>query len=178
MNHQHFKEWLISEEPLSLEQSQELEVHIKDCVSCQQLQTAWSDVHHIIKDTTDVDPMPGFTSRWEMRWKQQHKHAQKRLIWIVSTSLASIAIFVSFLLSLQLFELIRSPEQVALVFISRFAVLISYLTITKDYLNFLSIYLPRVSFPIIVFAFGMMTLLCVIWLATMKQISRAWRIAK
>jgi predicted anti-sigma-YlaC factor YlaD len=178
MNHQYFKEWLITDEPLTLEQTQKLEEHLKECNACQQLQTAWLEVQHYISVTPDVDPLPGFTSRWEERITRQHRHAQKRLTWIVFATLAGIAFLVTILLSLHVTEFIRSPQQITLVFLSRFAVLISYLTITKDYLNFVSTYIPKISLPVIVFTSGLMTLLCVLWLATMKQISSAWRIVK
>jgi hypothetical protein len=178
MNHQYFKDWLLTEEPLTFEQTQKLEQHINECNSCQQLQTAWLDIHRLIKVIPDVDPVPGFTTRWEERVIQQRKQAQKRLTWIAFTSLSGIALLVTVMLGFQVFELIRSPQQITLVFLSRIAVLISYLTITKDYLNFLSTYIPEVSFPIIVFSSGLMTLLCVLWFATMKQVSSDWRIVK
>jgi hypothetical protein len=169
---------VITEEPLSLEQTQKLEDHIKECHSCQQLQAAWLNVHHLIKVTPDVNPLPGFTSRWEKRLIQQHRHAQKRLTWIVFAGLASIAFLVMILLGVQVLELMRSPQQLLLVFFSRFAVVISYLSTTKDYLSLFSIYLPQISFPVIVLTTGLITLLCVLWLATMKQISNVWRIVK
>lgn len=178
MNHQLFKELLLTEEPLTSEQTLELEEHIKECNNCQQLQAAWLEVHHLINITPEVDPLPGFTSRWEERIIQQRKQAQKRLTWIVFGSIASSALFVTILMGLQVFELIRSPQQITLVFLSRFAALVSYLTVTKDYLNLFSMFLPEVSLPVIVITIGIMTLFCVLWLATMKQISSVWRIVK
>lgn len=178
MNHQYIKEWLLKEEPLSSEESQILEDHIKECNSCQQLQLAWQDIHHMIKLTPDVDPLPGFTSRWEERLTQRTIYAQKRLTWVVITGIACIALLITILMGFQVSELIHSPQQITLIFLSHLATLISYLTITKDYLNFLSSYIPAVSLPVIVFSSGLMTFLCVLWLATMKQISSAWRIIK
>jgi hypothetical protein len=178
MNHQYFKEWLTTDEPLTSDQAQKLEDHIKECQNCHQLQAAWSDVQHILKDIQDVEPLPGFTSRWEGRLARERKQGQKRLTWIVFASLAGSAFLIMVLLGLHVFELIRSPEQIALVFLSRFAVLFSYLTITKNYLSFFSASIPEISFPVIVFASGFLTILCVLWLAAMKQISSVWRIVK
>lgn len=178
MNHQYFKEWLLTEEALSTEQKHMLDDHIKGCSDCQRLRSAWFDVHHLIKVTPDIHPFPGFTSRWESRLIQQRKQTQKRLTWIVFAGLLVIAFLISIVLGLQVSEFFHSPQQLILSFLSRLAVLISYLTVTKDYFNFLSLAITKISFPLMVFSSGLMTLFCVLWLAAMKQISSVWRIAK
>lgn len=178
MNHQHIKEWLISDDPLTPEQSRTLEEHVKDCESCQNLETAWSEVFHLITNTPEIEPRPGFLNRWESLLIQQRRRTQKRLTWVVFGTMTIIAVVVMMLLGYQIFEIIRSPQQIVLVFLSRVAIFISYLNITKDYINLFSVYLPVIPLPVFVLTSGITTLLCVLWLAVIKQISTAWRIVK
>lgn len=178
MNHQHFKEWLVTDDPLTPEESQILDEHLKDCEACQQLQTAWYEINHLIKTTPELEPIPGFVERWQARLVYQRRISQKRLTWIVFVSLASITSIIMILLGYQFFEILRSPQQVALIFFSRVAVLISYLNMTRDYLSFFSIYLPEIPLPIIILSSGFIVFLCVLWLATIKKISSAWRTLK
>lgn len=178
MNHQHIKEWLISDDPLTPEQSRIIEDHLSGCESCRHLQTAWSEVFNFIKTTPVMEPRPGFLKRWESRLIQQQRQTQKRLTWIVFGAMTIIAVIIMILLGYQIFEIIRSPQQIVLVFLSRVAIFISYLNITKDYVSLFSIYLPDIPVPIFILISGITTLLCVLWLAVFKQISTAWRIVK
>jgi hypothetical protein len=178
MNHQHFKEWLISDDPLTPEQSRSLAEHIKDCESCRNLQTAWSEVFNLITATPDMEPRLGFLNRWESRLIKQRRRTQKRLTWVVFGTMTIIAFIIMMLLGYQIFEIIRSPQQIVLVFLSRVAIFISYLNITKDYVSLFSIYLPDIPVPVFVLTSGITTLLCVLWLAVIKQISTARRIVK
>lgn len=178
MNHQHIKEWLISDDPLTPDQSRTLEEHVKDCESCRRLQTAWSEVFHLINTTPDLEPRPGFLKRWESRLMQQRRRTQKRLTWVVFGTMAIITIVIMMLLGYQIFEIMRSPQQIYLIFLSRVAIFLSYLNVTKDYISLFSVYLPDIPVSVFIFTSGITTLLCVLWLAVIKQISTAWRIVK
>ena len=67
MNHQPFEEWLLSEDPLSPEEKQSLEVHLKNCEHCRELKSAWHGVNTLFMDIPDVKPEAGFVDRWSKR---------------------------------------------------------------------------------------------------------------
>jgi predicted anti-sigma-YlaC factor YlaD len=67
MDHQPFENWILSEEPLSPENTGELETHLEKCDHCRELQNAWSGVIDLFQEVPEVEPLPGFVNRWQER---------------------------------------------------------------------------------------------------------------
>jgi hypothetical protein len=62
MNHLPFEIWLLSEEPLSTEDSQALQDHLQECEQCSRLREAWSGVEVLFADVPEIEPQPGFVN--------------------------------------------------------------------------------------------------------------------
>jgi hypothetical protein len=59
MNHQPFRDWLLSEEKLSIDQTQALKDHLHSCESCSQIEAAWLEVdqrliNHLVHPHTRI----------------------------------------------------------------------------------------------------------------------------
>ncbi len=75
MNHRPFENWLLEDQPLTLEQNRELQSHLRICTSC----SAIAESNLALHTTRIVSPTPGFIGRFqlqlvkrrrELRWRQ------------------------------------------------------------------------------------------------------------
>ncbi len=46
------------------------------------LETTWQEIEFEIKKSGQIGPLPGFSNRWKVRLKEQHKIEQRRQAWI------------------------------------------------------------------------------------------------
>lgn len=67
MNHLPFENWLLSEETLTPENELLLQDHLETCDQCRELQASWISVIDLFMDVPEVEPAPGFLSRWQGR---------------------------------------------------------------------------------------------------------------
>jgi predicted anti-sigma-YlaC factor YlaD len=178
MNHQYFKDWLLSEDPLTSDQTDALQEHLQTCDTCRQLEAAWSEVHLLFQNDQEVDPKPDFTERWLKELNTQQLKRQKRMVWIVFGVTVGIAGLLLFLLSYQAFDLLSSPTQLVLIGISRVVYLLSLLYATSDILQVLTNLVPKVSPAVFVLFTGMVSFLSVLWFVTYKQLITNRRLLK
>jgi hypothetical protein len=73
MNHQPFENWLLSEESLTPENQRILQDHLETCDQCRELQASWNDVIDLFLDVPEVEPAPGFVSRWQGRLETERQ---------------------------------------------------------------------------------------------------------
>nr|MBC8332700.1 zf-HC2 domain-containing protein [Anaerolineae bacterium] len=79
--HQPFETWILLDEPLTPEQAQSLDAHIKTCAACHALKAAWGRVDAIFQETPALEPVPGFANRWQAQLSQQRnlqRYARQR----------------------------------------------------------------------------------------------------
>jgi hypothetical protein len=91
MNHQHFNEWLLSEETLTPAQDKELRFHLRTCESCQMLTSAWEQVQIGFQTSHMVSPQPGFVARWQERQALHQEEAHRRQTIIAISVSAGVA---------------------------------------------------------------------------------------
>jgi predicted anti-sigma-YlaC factor YlaD len=115
MNHRPFEEYLLTEEPLTVEQSRQLHEHLLTCDRCRQLETGWGEVQRLIHTTSQVTPQTGFASRWHERLAAQRTRRHRRQLWLSFSITASIAAILLILLGIQIWTSLRTPEQWLLV---------------------------------------------------------------
>jgi hypothetical protein len=140
MKHQPFESWLINDDPLTSEQTQSLDEHLKVCEQCQQLQIARINVEALFRDTPSVDPAPGFALRWQARLKREHQlelaTRHRWQSWITLILIANAVSLFAILLGMQFFNTFDSITELLLVWVYR---LTSLLTIINLFQNFLAI---------------------------------------
>lgn len=101
MSHQPYETWIFSENTLSLDQQDQLQVHIKQCEQCQNFYYAISQVDTLFTASKLNNPAPGFTQRWHDRLVQQRQQALQKRLWLIPAGLlGSAGIIVSILLLL------------------------------------------------------------------------------
>ena len=76
MDHRPYKDWLLSEEPLTTEQKHQLQAHLRTCSTC----TALAEVDLALRLTRPALPAEGFASRFQIRLEAQKKALRRRTI--------------------------------------------------------------------------------------------------
>lgn len=82
MNHEPYDEWLLSGEELTADQQQRLAEHLETCPDCTRIFAVWGAVDQAMRSAPQVEPEPGFSSRWKQRLADRQEAHQHRLIWI------------------------------------------------------------------------------------------------
>ncbi len=91
MSHQPYETWLLSEEDLDEEQQKALRTHLEGCQQCIQLSHSWSQVQSLINSSSEPEPTPGFSRRWENRLAIRRQQQQQRKMWFLTLGLFGIA---------------------------------------------------------------------------------------
>ena len=123
MNHQPFEELLLSEDPLSPEEVESLEFHLKNCTHCSELTSAWHHVKDLFVKVPVVEPEAGFVDRWtnrlgiEKQLDQVVRHRWQSIIMLIlfANVITGLVIF----LGTQFFTSFDSPLSLVLSGISK-----------------------------------------------------------
>ena len=146
MNHQPFEDWLFTEEPLTIEEQSALNEHVEICKHCKSLQNAFSGVLSLIDDVQEVEPAPGFVSRWQERLAAEHQmDLVVRNRWqsmIVLILIGNVLAGLVFLLSTQFFSTFDTPISLVLSGINR---LVSFVTLFNTIQNIFLTLLRTIS---------------------------------
>ncbi len=176
MNHQPFKNWLLSEEDLSVEQAQSLQEHLASCESCSQVQASWNEMEFIIQHTPQVSPAAGFTQRWEQRLAQQQALEQDRKGWFSITATAIIAVVLSTFFIIQVWELIRSPNPFLMTWLNQLMSLVADYYILQNMLRVHSWWNIGYLLLGMFFLVGIISFMSVLWATAYQKFSLARRI--
>lgn len=177
MKHQPFRRWLISEEPLSVEQSQALRDHLSSCESCNEIETAWKELELVIRRTPDVDPAPGFPERWQSHLLEYQSHRQARRGWLTISLTALVVASLLVVLIAQLWSLYQAPGPFLADWLTRLVSVASFYYTLQNFVSSYSWYDPLYTFIGMFFLVGMISFMSVLWLATYRKFSMARRVA-
>jgi hypothetical protein len=175
MNHQPFRDWLLSEEKLSADQIQQMQEHLQSCESCRQTEVAWLEVESAFHKIPQAQPAPGFTNRWQTHLAEYKERKQKRTGWITIGFTIVIIISLLSILTTQLWSLIQTPGPYLAEWFTRiFSLVAIYLTVQDMFRSF-SGSIP-IYFTGMIFLVGIVSFISVLWLATYRKLSLARRI--
>jgi hypothetical protein len=177
MNHQPFREWLLSDEQLSYEQSQALKDHLSSCETCSQMESAWNEVELTIRKFPPVEPSSGFTLRWQEHLVEYQYHQQSRKGWLSISATAFIATCLLVLLITQLWSLIQAPGPFIVIWLNRLVSVISIYYLLQNIVSSNSWYIPAFTFVGMFFLIGFISFMSVVWLIAYRKFSLARRVA-
>jgi len=175
MNHQPFRDWLLSDEQLSTDQTQALQEHLQSCEACSQLQSAWSEVESVLHQSPQVSPLPDFTNRWQEHLAEYQHVTQKRRVWLSFAITVGGVISLLVLLASQVWSFMQSPSQYLAVWFNSLLSLVSIYYALVDQFQSGNPYLPVYTLVGMFFLVGLISFMSVLWLATYKKISMRWR---
>ncbi len=175
MNHQPFRGWLLSDEELSAEQSHALKDHLLTCNACSQLESSWKEVQAVIDRSPQIAPAPGFVERWKVQVAEHQRYQLRQKSWITIGATTMLVISLSVLLAIQLWSLIQAPGPYLASWFERLMGLLSIFFTLENIFEAYSIPDPFYALVILVFLFGIISFMSVLWLATYRKISMARR---
>jgi hypothetical protein len=174
MNHQPFREWLLSEETLSAEQDKSLHEHLATCEACSQIQASWMELEFIIKDAPQVEPLPGFTRRWQAHLEEYQARQQARWGWASIGLTALIACILVALLIFEVWTFIQDPGPFFIVWLDRVvSIFANYFIIQNLFRSHW--FNPEAVFLGVIFLVGMISFMSVLWLSTYRKLILVWR---
>lgn len=100
MSHQPYETFLFADEPLTQEQQQSLDNHLKECEHCRALAGALLSVDQALIGSTVPAPAPGFTERWYARLSTDRLERQRRSLWMMTLGLFALAGLIVLILAL------------------------------------------------------------------------------
>lgn len=176
MNHQPFRDWLLSEEDLSAEQSQSLQKHLAECDSCTQFKSSVMELDGLFRNTPQVGPKAGFSQRWKSRLIENQALQQRRRGWFTIGATAVIAVVLLAVSITQVWQLIQAPGPYVQVLLDRLISVVSLYFVLDNVVGSISWSTPFFTFIALFFMLGMVSFMSVLWLATYKKFSLARRV--
>jgi len=177
MNHQPYRDWLLSEEQLSVEQSLVLQEHLRTCESCSQIESAWKELEGVIqRSARQVEPASGFTERWQARLAEHQYHQQKLRGWLTIGVTSLIVTSLLVLLITQLWSLIQAPGPYLAEWLNRVVGVISIYYTIQNLVSPYSWQIPVFTFIAMFFLVGIISFMSVLWLATYRKFSMVRRV--
>jgi predicted anti-sigma-YlaC factor YlaD len=177
MNHQPYEDWLISEDPILPEQNSELQDHLRKCDSCRQLSESWLDIQTLLHVPQQVRPHAGFSARWLTHYEEQERKNKQRQSWIMLILTGGVTVFLLLMMGVNIITSVDQPLQLLLLGTNK---LIEWLSVIKAINEILSALVELVSFMIPpvwwVLLAGMISLLCLLWFYSLKQLIQPRRI--
>ncbi len=174
--HQLFKDYLLSEESLSPEQSRLMQEHLRECAECRQQEAAWMDIHRLFRSAEVVAPAAGFISRWQERLAAQRLKSQRKRAWIFFGVTAAIAVILSGLLIFGSLQVIDSPLQVMGKAVYFLVITFSYYRQVTQFVDHLSLVVPVLSFIGVILFTGFVSFVSVLWAVVYRKLSSSWRV--
>jgi uncharacterized membrane protein len=176
MDHQPFRNWLLSDEQLSTEHILSLQQHLASCESCSQIESAWKELDFQFQNSSQVAPAPGFTLRFQSRLVEYQSSQQLRRSWLAIAATAFIAVILLVLLVSQVWQLIQAPGPYMMVWLERLVSVISIYYLLQNVIGSISWSTPFVTFIVMFFLVGMVSFMSVLWLLAYKKFSLSWRV--
>lgn len=174
-----FEEWLLDDNPLSVEEASALENHLQNCEPCRQLSESWKAVETELLNAPLIGPRPGFTARWQERLAAEQKALERRqsLAFLGFTIFGAILLFGS--LTILAMPLLQNPELLIWAWLYRLGEVASVLHTADAFFGSLF----RSVFSIIPFSgwillVGVMSEMAVLWLVSFRLITNPRRVIR
>lgn len=177
MNHQPFRDWLLSDENLTTAQTQSLQEHLSSCESCSQIESSWKEVEMAIRKFPQVEPASGFTFRWQEHLAEYHSRQQSRKSWLTIGATALIATFLLVILVVLIWSLIQAPGAYLQIWLNRLVSLVSVYYLLQNMISSYSWPIPIYTFIGMFFLVGCISFMSVLWLTAYRKFSLARRVA-
>jgi hypothetical protein len=170
MNHQPFEDWLLEDEPRTVQQERELQIHLHSCTTC----AAIADSNLALHSRRLVAPAPGFTERFRPRlsaWRREQ--LRRQALGTIVLVVAGLA-FLYALAGPSMQEAIRSPAAWLRDITVYLVALFTFLSVFGQVGGILLRNLPGLVPPAAWFAiFVAGCILGILWIVTMRRLAGA-----
>jgi hypothetical protein len=177
MNHRPFSDWLLTDDQLSAIQEQSLQDHLQNCESCRQVEVAWLEVESSFKSIPQIKPPPGFTERWQLHLENYEKRKQRHQAWIPIAAIFPIILILLSVSTAQIWMVLKSPGPYLVIWFSKVIDLLSFYLSIQHWISPDSWNISIVTVIAMTFFVGLMSFMCVLWVAAYRKLSMVRRLA-
>ena len=176
--HPPFDAWLLSDEPLTPQQSSDLQEHLRTCEYCRQLEAGWTRLERLMHGAEILAPASGFSARFQARLEAQRQLKHRRQSYMALLGISGLALLAFAVLAGVIFAIWQSPAQFIFGVLYRLTLALETLSSFGFYLGDVVDALPGFSLIGMFFFIGFATLLSVLWLAAFRQLTGARRLVQ
>jgi len=180
MNHKPAIDWLfVDQDELSQPQTRELQEHLAECESCQELAESYRQVTFAMKRSEQVGPEAGFASRFQMRLQLSREKAHRRqIIATLGFALGGIVVLAGVFILLA-WPWLRSPSLLFWTWIYQLITMVTYANSLREVvvpaLWGITDWMPMAAW---VFGSGLLCELAVLWVVSYRLLTNPRRITK
>jgi hypothetical protein len=170
MNHRPFEDWLLDDQPLTAQQTRELQAHVRSCTSCSAIAESNLALHAARR----VAPAAGFADRFRLRLEKRRREQRwRQVIGTVVLVIGGLSL-VYWLAGPLLLEALRSPASWITAGIGYFLFLLTSAQVLSEATAILLRVLPSFISPA---GWMMLTLgvagLAFVWTVSLRRVARA-----
>jgi hypothetical protein len=152
MNHRPFEDWLLDDQPLTPEQTRQLQSHLRDCAACATIAESNLALH----STRQLPPAAGFVDRFQARLEAHRRELRwRQMVGTVVLVLAGLGLL-SWLAGPLVQEALRSPAQWITTVVSYFLFILTSVQALSEVGSILLRVLPKFVSPFGWFIISMM----------------------
>lgn len=170
MNHRPFEDWLLEDQPLTLEQNRELQSHLRMCTSC----SAIAESNLALHTTRIVSPIPGFSGRFQIRLaKRRREQSWRQVIGTLILVLGGLGLFY-WLAGPVIQEALSSPAEWITTAVGYFLFLLTSLQTLSMVGNILLRVVPTFVSPAVLFVASLIISgVSFLWIVSIWRVTRA-----
>jgi hypothetical protein len=177
MNHQPFRDWLLTDENLSDAQTQALQNHLSSCESCSQLVSSWKEIETTFRKFPQVEPASGFALRWQAHLDEYQSTRKARMGWLTIGATGLIVICLLVLLITQLFSILHAPGPYLAIWLNNLVSLAGVYYLLHNLVLSNSWSFPLYTIVGMFLVVGFTSFMSVLWLTAYRKLSLARRVA-
>ena len=178
MNHSPYTDWIFEDsKEISDQQSRDLRDHLEACECCHALEASLRSLDLELRKAEFKEPQVGFVSRWQTRFENNRKRAQRRQIVITMVLVVGgFLLLMSYGLAAA-WPLFRSPGLVVWAWVYQIFAFYSYLNTVHDLIYPLLNQGAR-AIPLVVwiFSLGLLSQLAVLWIVSYRMLTNPRRV--
>jgi len=171
MNHQPFRDWLLTKETLSAEQAHLMQSHLAECEKCSQIDAGLKELELVFQADSMVEPMPGFTQRWQARLIDYEHRRQNKQGWVSIGITALLAVTLVTILIAQVWPFLKDPGPFLVVWMNQLIGWISNYFVLQRIFKTNPWLTPGNILLVNFLLAGMISFMSVLWMATYKKIT-------
>lgn len=177
MSHQPYEDLIFSDQQLSKQEAMALHNHLQECNTCYQLSVASKEIEGWFEDAKMLEPEPGFSTRWQFRFeaeKTQSELRQNRAM-LITTIGAGLAVFAAIIYLI--WPMVQSPKVYLVTYLYQILSLFSMANLAQSLATGFSSSLGSgVTWLLIVLGAGLITLLSVVWVVSLRVLTMPRRV--
>lgn len=178
MNHQIYQDWLFEDaQDLSPLQAQSLQQHLEACEQCRSLSNAWHELETTLECDEMLLPAPGFALRWQKRLEDSQRRIYRRqVVRSLSLIIAGMALLAGLMLA-GLWPWLRSPSLLFYTWVYRVFSIYTFADALRNLASpLMNLSTRAVPLAAMVFGFGFLCELAVLWVVSFRLLTNPRRI--